>query len=200
MSEDTQREARAVLELRKLELDIEKLKLDVGTAARLRRFDLALRLLPTITILVSVLGFAFTVWQYVAEQAKNRESAEHLARQAAEAGQREFMKPLLEKQQELYFDAAAAAATIASTNDESERRNAERKFWMLYWGPLVMVESTDVSGAMKAFGRCVSREDQCQPGEFQRRSLALASTLEISMLRTWNAKPDEFIKGQFDYR
>jgi hypothetical protein len=110
------------------------------------------------------------------------------------------MKPLLEKQQELYFEAATAAATIASTRDAAERRKAEAKFWILYRGPLVMVESTDVSGAMKRFGRCLTGEDKCNDGKLNDRALALASTLETSMLKTWNAKPDEFIKGQFVYR
>ena len=82
----------------------------------------------------------------------------------------------------------------------AERRKAEARFWILYLGPLVMVESTDVSGAMKKFGRCLTGQDTCDAAELNDRSLALASTLETSMLNTWNAKPDEFIKGQFVYR
>jgi hypothetical protein len=203
--------ARSALELRKLELEVEKLRLDVANATRVSRFEPALRLLPTITILVTVLGFAFSVWQYRAEQGRNRLAAEQqAAREASERAdrtrkeeqisQREFMKPLLEKQQQLYFDAASVAATIASSPDPAERRKAEGRFWTLYYGPLVMVEGRDVSGAMKAFGRCVTGEDKCGTDEIKQRSLKLASTLETSMLKTWNAKPEEFIQGQFVYR
>ncbi len=202
---------RARAELEKLRLEIAKLTLDVGNASRFAPWEMPLRLLPTITILVTVLGFLFTVWQYQSEQAKSRYASQQQAiddarerteraRKETETAEREFMKPLLEKQQELYFEAAAAAATIASTNDVAERRRAEGRFWVLFWGPLVMVESTEVSGAMKRFGACLSQPDACSHQEIKDRSLALASTLETSLLNTWNARPEDFIKGQFVYR
>jgi hypothetical protein len=204
--------ARSSLETRKLELEVERLKLEVASTAKLQRFELTLKWLPTLQILVTVLGFAFTIWQYRAEQARNRtataeqavkQSAERAeqARREKELSQREFMKPLLEKQQQLYFDAASAAATVASpASNALERRQAEARFWVLYWGPLVMVETTEVSGAMKNFGKCLRGEEKCSAYELQSRSLSLASTLEAAMLKTWNAKPDEFTTFQFDYR
>ena len=190
----------AVLSARKLELEIEKLTLDVATLRRVRRFELILRLMPSLTIMVTVLGFAFSIWQYSSEQRLAREAAERQAIREAEASQREFMKPLLDQQQSLYFQASTAAATIASSTDPVQRRLAVDKFWMLFWGPLVMVENTDVSGAMKSFSRCLDGQDKCNAGEIQNRSLTLASTLESSILKTWNTKPDDFIKGQFVYR
>lgn len=192
--------AAASLDSRKLELEIEKLALDVASAREVQRFNLVLRLMPSLTIMVTVLGFGFSVWQYSSEQSKGREAAERQAVRDAEASQREFMKPLLDKQQQLYFEAATAAATIASSADAAQRRQAEATFWMLYWGPLVMVESTDVSGAMKAFGRCISGAEKCTGADLQNRSLALASALEASILRTWNTRPGDFVRGQFVYR
>lgn len=102
---------RPEAELQKLRLEIQKLTLDIASARKLARLDVALRLMPTAAIAVTVLGFMFTVWP--------RPS-----------------RPL-------------ATRLSAGKND---------------------------------------------------RSLALVSTLETSMLNTWNAKPDEFIKGQFVYR
>jgi len=62
--------------------------------------------------------------------------------------------------------ASEAAATIATTTDTAERRKAEARFWvLLYQGPMVMVETTDVSGAMKAFGRCLDGTEKCSGGE-----------------------------------
>jgi hypothetical protein len=188
------------LDLRKQQLEVEKLALEVAAAKRLRRYELVLQLMPSLTIIVTVLGFAFTVWQYTNEQSKSRQAAEQQAIRDAEASQREFMKPLLDKQQQLYFEAATAAATFATSPDPKQRRDAENTFWALYWGPLVMVESTEVSGVMMAFGRCVSGEEMCTNPEVRNRSLKLASTLEQSILKTWNTKPEEFIKGQFVYR
>ena len=210
MDENTT-DTRAAIELQKLKLEVQRLELEVANTTRMRRFELLLRLLPTVTILVTVLGFAFSVWQYRVQQVRNRESAERqavkdtaeraeTARKEAETAQREFMKPLLEKQQQLYFEAAEAAATIATTTDAAERRKAEARFWVLYQGPMVMVETTDVSGAMKAFGRCLDGTEKCSGGEIRDRSLKLASTLENSLLKTWNKSPHDFAAGQFDYR
>jgi hypothetical protein len=203
--------SRSDAELQKLRLEVQKLTFDVANAARSSRFELLLRFLPTATVLVAVLGFAFTVWQYGVEQRNTREANERQAlkdsseraaqaKRETEVARREFMKPLLEKQQDLYFEAATVAAVIASTNDVAERRKAEARFWVLFWGPLVMVESQDVSGAMKALGRCLNGEEKCNAELLKNRSLALASTLETSMLKTWNAKPEEFTANQFVYR
>ena len=202
---------RAEAELQKLRLEIQKLTLDVESARRSMGHDVLLRLLPSITVLVAVLGFGFSIWQYRVEQTKDRQArAEQVvretteraerARKDTEAAQREFMKPLLEKQQELYFEAASAAATIAASTDPAERRKAEGTFWRLFWGPLVMVESKEVSAAMKRFGNCLNAVEACDAQEKRKRSLALASALETSLLNTWNAKPEDFTKGQFLYR
>ncbi|HUR33305.1 MAG TPA: hypothetical protein VM032_05885 [Vicinamibacterales bacterium] len=200
MANATGTPAPASLESRKLALEVEKLGLDIASMRRVQRFELALRLMPSLAVIVTVLGFGFSVLQYTGEQAKDRKAVEEQAIRSAEASQREFMKPLLDKQQELYFEAATAAAVIASSPDLAARRQAEARFWTLYWGPLVMVESTEVSGAMKAFGRCLSGEEQCSSSDLQGRSLTLASALETSILKTWNARPDDFVKGQFVYR
>ena len=177
-----------------------KLSREAADKERLSGLEFMLRVLPAITVLVTVLGFVFTVWQYRSEQNKNRIAALQQSEKDNETAQRAYMKPLLEKQQQLYFEAATAAATIASTHDPVERRKAEANFWVLYWGPLVMVEGQDVSGAMKRFGNCLSGADKCNDEVLKQRSLALASTLEASMLKTWNAKPEDFTKNQFSYR
>ena len=63
MDENTT-DTRAAIELQKLKLEVQRLELEVANTTRMRRFELLLRLLPTVTILVTVLGFAFSVWQY----------------------------------------------------------------------------------------------------------------------------------------
>jgi hypothetical protein len=198
------------VELQKLRLEVQKLQIEIASAEKLQRLNMFLQLLPTVTVLVAVLGLVFTVWQYRSEQqerrtaieaqsAKDKVERDERARKDGDAAQREFMKPLIEKKQALYFEASAAAATIASSSDVRERSKARDTFWRLYYGPLVMVESTEVSGAMKHFGGCLGRV-QCSADEIKNRSLALASALETSMLKTWNAKPDEFTNNQFIYR
>ena len=208
---DHDQERRSAAELEKLGLEIEKLRIEIASSAKLKRYDLALRLLPSLTVIVTVLGFGFSVWQYRADQKGKQAAAEQeLAKESKEraertqreleAEQREFMKPLLEKQQALYFEASSAAATIASSSDARERARAVDSFWRLYWGPLAMIETTNVSGAMKKFGYCLTKEEQCDADDLQQRSLALSSALEESMLKTWNAKPSDFTNQQFLYR
>jgi hypothetical protein len=208
---DDSNERRPTAELEKLELEIEKLRREIASSVKLERFDLAIKLLPSLTVIVTVLAFGFSVWQYRMDQQARRVTAEHqLAEESAERAeaaqheleteQRQFMKPLLEKQQTLYFEASSAASIIASSSDRGERIQAVNTFWKLYWGPLVMVESTDVSGAMKSFGHCLTEEDHCNSDELKHRSLALASALEDSMLKTWKANPGDFTNQQFVYR
>jgi hypothetical protein len=64
---------------------------------------------------------------------------------------------------------------------------------------LVMVEAKDVDEAMVNFGRCVSGDEKCSRDDLKNRSLGLASTLEASMLKAWNAKPNEFTRNQEGY-
>jgi hypothetical protein len=63
MEKEARAAARASLESRKLELEVEKLSLDVVSARRIQQFELVLRLMPSLTIMVTVLGFGFSVWQ-----------------------------------------------------------------------------------------------------------------------------------------
>src|SRR5437016_10086000 len=143
-----------------------------------------------ITALVAVAGFLFGVYQYQKQQGLNRMSA-------TESRDREFLRPLWEKQVALYFDASEAAATIATTSDPEERRKAEARFWTLYWGPLVMVESPEVSGAMKKFGNCLRGEGD---GDLRDLSLSLASAFQSSLTEGANLRLVEFSKGKIDYR
>jgi hypothetical protein len=102
-------------EAQKLQLEIENLKLDIDSKFHLRKFGVLLQLLPLFTVLVAVFGGVFSLWQYWSQQKQHQQELSDIA-------QREFMKPLLEKQLNLYVEASAAAATIASTSDEVERQ------------------------------------------------------------------------------
>jgi leucyl aminopeptidase (aminopeptidase T) len=161
-------------------------------------------------VLVTVAGFGFGIYQYRAQQIENRKSQEMLAQQERDdreaqlqkdrdTAQRDFMKPLLEKQLSLYFEASSAASTIATTIDSSEREKATNTFWRLYYGPLVIVENKEVSNAMQSFAKCLSREDSCSRAEMSNRSLILASKLQEAMLKSWNLKPENFTHDKFTY-
>jgi hypothetical protein len=59
------------------------------------------------------------------------------------------------KRLELCAQATGDAGTIATSRDKSKLRLAKDDFWRLYWGPLGIVEETEVARAMVAFGRCL---------------------------------------------
>lgn len=84
-------------------------------------------------VIVSSLIGAATVLLAVAQY---REDSRHRARTA----ELEARRPFLEKQMELCFQASEAAATLATTTDVDSWEEARATFWMLYWGPLSIVE------------------------------------------------------------
>jgi hypothetical protein len=179
------------VQLEKVRLENEKLKFELeslknGKGKGLDRF---IPYLPLITDLVTIAGFGFGVYQYQAQQEANRVTQEQQStkdrvarelqsKQETEAAQREFMKPLLQNQLSLYLQATTAAATIATSTDPIERRKAINDFWRLYEGPLIMVETHEVTGAMVRFGNCLREPENCNQGELGNRSRAIGSRMQ----------------------
>lgn len=204
---------RAEADMVKVNLENTKLKIETDNLAKNQRIDSLLRLIPFLT----VLGFCFTIYQYTSEQEKNRlaqtkqsdkEADERLEqsrknleqrRKDRDTAQKEFMKPLLTKQSELYFEASSAAATIATTTNHDERIKAVSTFWRLYHSPLIFVENEAVSGAMKKYGHCLDGTDTCDTKDLQMLSRHLASPMEESILATYRLTPETFANGQFKY-
>lgn len=84
-------------------------------------------------ILVSALIGAGTIgagiWQFYEDSSRRAANAQFEAR-----------KPFLIKQMELCFHATEVASTLASSTNLEDWQRAKEKFWMLYWGPLSVVE------------------------------------------------------------
>jgi hypothetical protein len=60
-------------------------------------------------------------------------------------------QPFLERQSTLCFAASEHAARLASTVDPEQWKKSWAEFWMLYWGPLAIVEDYNAQQA-SAFG------------------------------------------------
>lgn len=107
---------------------------------------------------------------------------------------RETAKPLWDRQLALYIDAAECAATIATTRDEAARRKAEDRFWVLYWGPLAVVEdvglsvegAASVEAAMVAFGNAL--RDDPKSDRLTYLSLDLAHAIRKAIAPAFNVK------------
>ena len=198
-------------QLEKLRLENERLRMEVEGLGKGNAVSSLIPYLPLITVLVTIAGFGFGIYQYREQQHANRVAQEEQSRKDREAReiqskkdtettQREFMKPLLQNQLSIYLQASAAAATIARSTDPVERKKAINDFWRLYEGPLIMVESKEVSGAMVQFGNCLDYPETCDQAEISTRAHALASRMQESLLKSWNTNPENFAADKFTYR
>ena len=75
------------------------------------------------------------------------------------------------KHLETCSEAARLAATIA-TSTGKERTTATQSFLVLYWGPLGVVEGSDVEASMVQFGNCL--DERCAESQLRKLSLDLA--------------------------
>lgn len=200
------------LQIEKLALENERMRIETNSLRNKGKLgDTLLRYIPLLTVLLTVAGFGFGIYQYRAQQKENlkkqsdQSNNEIAAREAqaqkdTETAQREFMKPLLQKQLSLYFEASESVATIANTTDAAERSRAINTFWRLYQGPLIVVESKEASSAMAEFGNCLRGTRDCDKAELNRPSLALSSRVQESVLASWKANPEDFSSDKFHYR
>jgi hypothetical protein len=77
-------------------------------------------------------------------------------------------QPFLNMQSELCRSAAESVARLASTLDPVTWKKSREEFWMLYWGPLAIVEDVeakthDVEAAMVRFGTELTKTDPTSP-------------------------------------
>jgi hypothetical protein len=187
-------------QLENLKLENDKLKLEIQSLTSKGWADKVEKYIPVITALIAVAGFWFGVYQFyrqertAADKFKTELTSE--LRRANETKELELRKPFWEKQLQLYFSASEAAATIATSKKKEARAAAEAQFWMLYWGPLAIVEDAGmtesgdavVEQAMVNFGNCLSEAEKCNASELNQRSLLLAHKCRESVGKSWKVK------------
>lgn len=100
-----------------------------------------------------------------------------------------FRKPLWERQLDLYFQECEGASVLANYPESApEWKDAEKKFWMLYWGPLVVVEDAEhVSQAMIRFGAAMNTSPR-RPEALRELSFDLAQSCRSSIAAAWKVK------------
>lgn len=103
-------------------------------------------------VVVAVIGAAWTLYTW------------------NEVAVRESQKPFLEKQLQYYVEASKVAAKLtvlplkapAGVATEDTWDWANRRFWELHWGELVVVEDKAVRVAMSQFGEQIRRVETCR--------------------------------------
>jgi hypothetical protein len=207
--------AKLKLEVEYLKHQNEKLSFEVEDLRRQGPWGKRLKaLLPILTGLLAVVGFWFGVYQYVRAEAaslQERREAEkgRLAQQrvADETFRRELRretaKPLWERQLALYIEAAEKAATIATTQDREARKAAEARFWVLYWGPLAVVEDVGlvkahvaaIERAMVRFGEAIEKGPDDRNGQQMKQlSLDLAHAIREAITPAFDVQAADLAK------
>jgi len=76
-------------------------------------------------------------------------------------------EPYLQKQTELCLQASEHAARLATTSDMLQWKKSWEEFWMLYWGPLAVVEEagseSHVADNMVVMGKALMRYGPTPP-------------------------------------
>jgi len=122
-----------------------------------------------------VLGLATIgagIWQYADKQAQaNRE-------------------PFLRQQLELVFEASEKVSVLANSTDPQTWKDAHDRFWVLYWGPLGLVEDRNVESCMVKAGNIVPKPGAATPPlpltALQDTSLKLSHAARDLILAGWN--------------
>jgi hypothetical protein len=192
MAEDGAPPALHPAELERLQLENERLRLELAERRHKPWYHLPTQIVPVVSALLAIAGFAFGIWQYAKEQAKNREEQQAVA-------QRELMKPWLESQREIYAQALSAAAGAANTSDAKARSLAADDFFRLYKGKMILVETKPVSDAMVSFGQCLDGTTECDRSEMNSRCNVLATAMADSMAATARMTFKEFEANKFKY-
>jgi len=197
---DTPERALQFAQLEKIQLENERLKLELAEHRKGRPWYYKLtQMVPIITAIIAIAGFLWGVVQYRDQQIKNRLAQENQSLREAETAEREFMKPWLENQREIYLQALSAAAVIANSDDPEKLKQANEEFWQLYQGKMILVETMSVSGAMVHFGDCLDGTATCSRAEKNVRCRALATAMAESMAATAKMTFKEFVANQFRY-
>jgi hypothetical protein len=177
-------------ELKKWELESKKADL------KNKRWELLFKLAGLLTI---TFGVFWPLYQYTKTLEKDREDRkerqvreDEQKRKETEAALREARKPFLQRQQELYFEAATLASKLSTLDLGTEREAARKRFYQLYWGELSVVEDELVEKAMVRFKgefekyeRERANNSQASRQELEQRSLNLAHAFRDSLARGW---------------
>jgi len=168
-------------QLENLRLLNEKVRGELNAPPRKSWSQVLLTYLPVLSALVALWGVAWGLYQY------------------RNANANEQMKPWLQSQREIYRETLTIVAEIANAPTDEVRKIATDKFWQLYHGKMVLIETKDISDAMMRFSRCLWAET-CDRDLMNTRTRTLASKMAASMAATAKMSYSEFETNQFQYR
>lgn len=112
-----------------------------------------------------------------------------------------FRRPYWEKLLTLYIEATSNASILATSNNKEDWEKAKNNFWKVYFGPLCLVENTDVEAEMVKIGKILKTASfdsiDKYRDQLQTASLNLAYACRNSIRTDWQI-PMETLSGQKD--
>ena len=108
--------------------------------------------------------------------------------QFRQASKQSAMTPYLEKRLELYEQATRVAGLLCSSRDPEKIERATEEFWMLYFGPMALVEDSEVEKAMVEFGYALTAhvdELRRSKDQISKSALSLAVACRDSVSESW---------------
>ena len=139
----------------------------------------------TFKVLIAVVGasvsFCWGFWTWRIARRDKLEAERREGERLSEARRIEATRPFLEKQLDLYAEAARVCVRIASAHDGA---GAVARFWELYWGELALVENREVEAKMVRFGQALQYMPEDR-SELRHRALELAAACRASLARSW---------------
>jgi len=189
-------------QLEELRLKNEKLRMEVHELRKGKPWhQVLIQFVPLATAFVAIAGFWSGVLRYQSDQGKARADQLEQYKREQVVREREFMKPWLENQRDIYLKALSAAGTVANTENLDTRKKAAEEFWSLYHGEMILVETTSVSEAMVAFGSCLEGSKiLCTKPDLDNLAHRLGTAMHESMATTAKMTYEEFSSSQFKYK
>jgi len=151
-------------------------------------------------ILTPVVGAIWGLYVFVGNENAAREQA---ATQSVREGRTrliEAQRPFLEQKLKLYFEAAEVTGRLATSNWNDPTGDwilDDRRFWVLYYAVLAVVEEGDVASAMINCGAILLELKQTKDAGDRAEKVALLKTAALSLAhsirddikRSWGSTP-----------
>ena len=181
--------------------ELDKLRLEIRSLEKKEDWEHKIgRYVPLLSVLITVAGFTFGIYQFTEQQrnAAERAIVEHKLRIAQlesdlerdrAARMKEFHKLMTERQVELYNEVARATGIITVTENPDVKRSEIEKLSLLTNGPMQLLAATNVLRAVSKFRTCLAK--QCSQEELLKSSLELTKQMRISLARSYQ----EGVKG-----
>ena len=110
-------------------------------------------------------------------------------------------KPFLEEQMKLCQEISTLTATIATVDkNNAEYSNSLKRFWILYYGPMNMVEDNTVEHHLVCFGRNLNLEPRngCNDASLKMRSISIAKSCRDRLASSWGIEKHTIIGSEQD--